>query len=365
MLNILHVISKLDVGGAENLVLSYVKNIDHSTFTATLCCISHAGKMAPEFEKLGVQIISLGLMKKKGWDSDIIRSLEEVIKNNSIDIVHTHLYHANIYGSLAASRCRIPSFMSIQNTYSHHKLHRRILNWYVSKRVKKVIVGSDDIKNDVVKYDWIRENKIEVINNCIDLDKASANVSRAQVRDELSLPYDAVVLGTIGRLEEQKGHSFLIRALSRMSDSSNNFYLILIGEGKKKQELQALVDELSLQEKVLFLGTRSDIGNLLAAMDIFIMPSLWEGLSLAMLTAMAAEIPVIATDVGGVRKVLGEDEYGLVIAPGEPDSIVTAIESVLNDKASSQQRVADAKRLVYEKYSDHAMVKKIEKLYLS
>lgn len=365
MINILHVITNLDVGGAENLILAMVKNMDRTRYNASICCISHAGVLAAEFEKMGVRVLSLGLMKKKGWDGKIITAIEDVIKNEHIDVLHTHLYHANLFGSLAAKHCKTPSVMSIQNTYSHHKLHRRILNWYVSRFVRTIIVGSEDIKRDVMKNDWVASSKITVIDNCVDLDVIKSKVSREEMREQLSIPEGAVVLGTIGRLEEQKGHRFLIQALKLLCESEIQFFLVLVGEGKKRDELERLVEELSLQERVMFLGTRTDIGDLLMAMDIFIMPSLWEGLSLSMLTAMAAEKPVIATNVGGVKKVLGDDEYGLVIESGKPEAIVYAIEKILNDKHAVKNKLVKAKALVYERYSAQSMVKSLEQIYSS
>lgn len=359
---ILHLFVTLPVGGAENLLLSIVKRLDAERFRSVICCIGRKGAIGERVEQLGFPVIELGRLDQGGWDGTIVRELFRIIRDHDIALVHSHLYHANLYGRLAARRAHVPCIASVHNTYTRPKWHRRLINRYLGRHTARLIAGSEEIKRDMVRYDGIPAAKIEVIPNAIDLSRAASDLTPAEARRRLGIEPEAFVLGTIGRLEEQKGHRHLLDALAQLAQRGMRPRLLLIGAGRLEQALRDQIAALGLERQVAMLGTRDDLGDLLRAMDLFVMPSLWEGLSLAMLTAMAAGLPVVATDVGGVPQVLGEGR-GFRVPSGDAaalaERILWCMEHGTDVRAIAEAGASHVRR----HYGDAAAVQRLEAIY--
>lgn len=361
---ILHLFVTLPMGGAENLLLSTLRRLNPERFSSTVCCIGERGVVGDQITAMGVPLVELHLLDKGGFDRRIVPALVDLIRRERIDLVHSHLYHGNFYGRLAAKRAGVPAVASFHNTYSHPKLHRRLINWYLARHhTAAIIAGSEEIRRDVIRYDHVPDSLVELIPNSVDLARSESTLSKVQARKNLALPENALVLGTVGRLEEQKGHRHLIEALGLINRRGVNAYLLLIGDGRERLALKELTEQLGLAERVLFLGTRSDLGDLFRAMDLFVMPSLWEGLSLAMLSAMAAGLPVVATAVGGVGQVLGDDEYGYTVSPGNAEALASVIQNTLADWENVLRKAAKGAQHVRVHYSDVAMARHLEDVY--
>lgn len=360
---ILHLFVTLPMGGAENLLLSTLRRLNPERFSSTVCCIGERGVVGDQITAMGVPLVELHLLEKGGFDRRIVPALVDLIRREKIDLVHSHLYHGNFYGRLAAKRAGVPAVASFHNTYSHPKLHRRLVNWYLARHTAAIIAGSEEIRRDVIRYDHVPDSLVELIPNSVDLARSESTLSKSQARKNLALPEKALVLGTVGRLEEQKGHRYLIEALGLINRHGVNAYLLLIGDGRERLALKELAEQLGLGERVLFLGTRSDLGGLFRAMDLFVMPSLWEGLSLAMLSAMAAGLPVVATAVGGVGQVLGDDEHGYTVSPGNAEALASVIQSALADWGSVLRKAAKGAQHVRVHYSDESMARHLEDVY--
>jgi len=360
---ILHLFVTLPVGGAENLLLSILRKLDPERFASVVCCIGERGALGDQVLDMGFPLTELHLLDKGGMDRRVVPALVDLIRRERVDLVHSHLYHANFYGRLAARKAGVAAVASIHNTYTKHKLHRQLINWYLGRHTAAIIAGSEEIKRDVVRYDHVPESLVEVIPNSVDLSRSHSALSREQARERLGIPANAIVLGTVGRLEEQKGHRYLIEALGLLRTQGVNALLLLVGEGREGPALKALTASLGLEQQVMFLGTRDDLGDLFRAMDLFVMPSLWEGLSLAMLSAMAAGLPVVATSVGGVPQVLGEDEYGFTVPSGDAAALAARIAQCLADPSGMAHLGAKAVQRVRENYSDEAMVRRVEAVY--
>jgi glycosyltransferase involved in cell wall biosynthesis len=363
-IRILHLFVTLPVGGAENLLISILGRLNKDRYESVVCTLGEQGVLGKEVVALGVPLVELGLKCRNGNRSRLVHELTDLIRHERIDLVHTHLYHANFYGRLAARRAGVPCVISIHNTYTRPKWHRRLANWWLARHTAAILAGSTEIRRDIIRFDRVPEQLIEVIPNSVDLSRSESSLSRADARTALNLNEADYILGTVGRLEEQKGHRFLIDALAYLRDKGLDIVLLLVGEGREEPALRARAERLGLGEKALrFLGTRSDLGDLFRAMDLFVMPSLWEGLSLAMLSAMAAKLPVVATDVGGVGAVLGKDERGLVVPPGDAMVLAARIEWCHAHRTECAHLGAEGAAHVRSNYSDQAMVARVESVY--
>lgn len=363
-LRILHLFVSLPVGGAENLLLSILRRLDPARHESVVCTLGEKGALAVQVEALNVPFIELKLMRGGSGRRKTVRILAELLRRERIDLLHAHLYHANLIGRLAARRAGIPCVVSIHNTYTRPKWHRRMANWWLARRhTGAIIAGSEEIRRDILRYDHVRPELVEVIPNAVDLSRSASALTREAARERLGLAAEAYVLGTVGRLEEQKGHRFLLDALDRLRAQGLDAVLLLVGGGREEAALCEQAARLALGERVRFLGMRDDLGDLFRAMDLFVMPSLWEGLSLAMLSAMAAGLPVVATRVGGVPEVLGDDERGFVLPPGDAAALAERIAWChAHPDAAAHAGTAGAAH-VRANYSDAALVKRVEAVY--
>ena len=349
MKRILHVIATMPVGGAENVLLTTLRRLDRTQYHSVVCCLQDKGVLGAEVEKLGVKLIELHKLQKGGWDRSIIDDLVDVIQREKIDLVHGHLYHANLYARFAAKCAKVPSVITVHNTYAKRKWHRQLLNWYLARSTARIIAVSDSIRDDVIRFDRVSPDRVITILNGIDTERSQSSLTLAEARSRLQLPLDAKVLVTIGRLVEQKGHTILLQALHQLQQNgSHDIYAVLVGDGPWRQRLQEQAAALGLEQHVRFLGTRTDIGDILRAADLYVMPSLWEGLGLALLEGMAAGLPVLASRVGGMVEVLGEGQYGYLVPTNDVNALVQQLSLLLAPGTdlgamalAAQRRVAD------------------------
>jgi glycosyltransferase involved in cell wall biosynthesis len=364
-IRILHVITRLPIGGAERLLIGILQNLDKSIFKSTVCCIQDRGELADEVESLGHPVISLNMMRKGGYDFRVVSALRRIIIENRIDIIHTHLYHANLYGRLAARKEKITTISSVHNTYKKGKWHRHLINRWLAKKTFAVTAGSEDVKKDLIELDRIPEKKVILLPNGIDLSRVETQLNHCQAKRLLGFTEDDIVIGTVGRAEKQKGHFILLEAFSKLlkRPDGKQLKLLLVGDGRLLSQLKETAKSLGISEKVNFAGNVTKLADIYRAVDIFTMPSLWEGLSLAMLEAMAAELPVVATDVGGARDVLGNDQWGLLVPPNEPDALASAIAKLLDSPALNAAIASAGKQRVHDNYSVATLTNQLSHLY--
>jgi glycosyltransferase involved in cell wall biosynthesis len=211
-----------------------------------------------------------------------------------------------------------------------------------------------------MRHDGIPAQKIAVIHNGIDVGRVHTNLTRREARERLGIRGEAIVLGCVARLEEQKGHRFLLEALAQLDA---RYSLVLAGDGRLRADLEQRAAALGVAGRTLFLGSRSDIPEILRALDICVMPSLWEGLSIAMLEAMAAELPLVISDVSGVSQVIGDNQYGIKVRVGDPNELARTIGALGEAPERRAALGAAARRRVLEKFSAQAMLADLSRLY--
>lgn len=313
---ILFLFTSLPVGGAENLLLSVARLVDRAYIKPVICCIKDKGPIGEEIERLGTPVITLGRLQKGGFDYRIVRDLQALIRAHGIALVHANLHHANLYGRIAARLCNIPAVASVYNTY-HGKpsLHKRLTNRLLAPLCHSMVVVSKEIRDDLVRWDHVPFEKVRIFPSAVDFRMSESTLTHAEAKRHFGIDPDKFVIGAIGRLEEQKGHRYLLTAMRQLLDMGRPVVLLLVGDGRLRGDLEAQATDLKLSGYVHFLGTRRDLGDLYRAMDVFAMPSLWDGLSLVLLSAMAARVPILATDVGNAAELLGRNEYGILIPP--------------------------------------------------
>jgi glycosyltransferase involved in cell wall biosynthesis len=319
----------LAVGGAEEMVLNLVRYLPPE-FERAVVCIDKPGPIGDEVRKTGVAFHALGLQPGLRRPIDLLR-LQKFIHECQPTIVHTFLLTASLYGRFAAMLARVPIVIGTEvNIYERKQpLHRMAEGWLM-RQTDAVIASAGSVRDFYVDQIHADPDKVVVIYNAVDWSQLQTTMAREAFRTEMGLPADAPVAGIIARLTEQKAHRYLFDAMAARAELAA-LHLLVIGDGELGDELRRRVDALGLGGRVHFAGARRDLGNILGAIDMFVMPSLWEGLPLSLVLAMGAGLPVIASRVAGIPEVVQDSVSGLLVEPGNATELAAAMVRVLQD----------------------------------
>lgn len=360
-INILYIIWSLGLGGAERVVINLAKGLDRNKFNPIVCCLNDKGIFARELENADIKVIALN--KRKKIEPSIIKRIMQVIIENNIQIVHTHMWGANFWGRIAAKFSGVPVVIATEHNADIWKnAFFLTLDKWLSRWTDKIIAVSENVKEFYV-HKGIASEKIEVIYNGVEITGAPVlQCSSVPVRKEFGIREDETVLAVIGRLVEQKGHKYLFEAISSL-DGQYKVRVLVVGEGPLMKSLRSQVVGLRLADKVIFTGLRQDVPNLLKAIDILVMPSLREGLPMIALEAMASGVPVVATKVGGNPEIIIDGLTGILVEPKDHIALKEAISRLINDKAFAQGLISNSKKKVEKEFSIANMVNKTQGLY--
>ncbi len=362
-LRVLQLIGSLPVGGAEDLVAAIATGLDPSRFQVQVATIGPAGPVGEELLKAKVPVVSLGLDFKHTSSFGLVLAVRRLLKEMQPHILHTHLYHPNLYGRLGAWGLGLPGVVaSVHNTYTKVKFHRRLWNFLLALGTHRILVSSPQVWQDVRDYDWVNPARLEILPYGIRLEELEVAVSREAAREVLGVR--GFCLGVVGRLEEQKGHRFLLEALPHIRREVHDLTVLLVGSGREEEALRRQAQELEVQELVRFLGTRRDLPLIFRALDLFVQPSLWEGLPLALLKAMGSGLAVVATQVSGVSDVITNGLNGFMVLPGDSMALARSIMHLASHPELRRQMGTAARHTVAVHYSLPAMLRRLEALYL-
>ena len=360
---VLVMIDDASIGGGQQHILLLTKRLDRTRFDVAVACEGD-GYLVDELRKRGILTHPLRMSNRPS-----IRSLFECVRlyrKWKPDIVHTHGGTAGFLGRIAS--LFVPGIRRVHTYHGIHYLHnlQRLQNriyWVVDRGLKHctdrlVCVARSDYELGI-RYGVVDREKTMLIRNGIDVEKF------ASAKRESAIKTGAVrIVGTIGRLHAQKGHCFLLEAAARVIKNDSTVVFHIVGEGELQSNLEGQIRSLGLQGRVKLLGVRTDVPGLLAGMDIFVLPSLWEGLPLVLLEAMAARKPIVATAVDGVKEVIADDE-ALLVPPRDPERLADAILQILHDPGLAGRLGESAYRKVKSEFNVEVMVKQIEQLYES
>lgn len=366
-INILHIYQNSKVGGVQQQLLSLLKAYNREVFNPIFCCLGPKEEVGKEIENLGIDFIALNRKRYHRFSLKIIINLYRLMKKKHIHVVRTHKYRASLYGRIAAWLAGVPVIItSVHGNYRKDlRLERRIANKIMSKITDKIVAVSESIKKDIVKHDKINPSKIVVIHNGVDILRFNPENIFLNVRGELSINDNDVVVGFVGRLVPAKGLQYLIEAISIIQLKVENIKLLIVGEGSLIYSLKNKARELGIKESVIFTGKRRDIPEVLSCIDIFVMPSVAEGLPNSLLEAMAMGKPIVATTVGGIPEIIENEINGLIISPEDPESLASAIKFFIGNKGLAEKLGQAAKEFVLRKYSIKAIAVQWECLYKS
>ncbi len=327
-MKILHITYDMRIGGTEMVIKNLIEsNSDESIDMSIFCIESPLGPWGEELKQSGISVTEKA--RQPGFDIKLIKALRSHIKENHIDILHCHQYTPWVYGTIAAA------FTNAKVVFTEHgrfypdssSWKRKFVNPILCKLTSVITAISRATKEALVTYEFIPRNSIDVVYNGIS-PLAPNQEAATQLKAQLELPQEALVFGTVARLDPIKNQKMLIKAFGNIQGALPNAYLLIVGDGELMSDLKALVQQLNLNTKVIFTGYKSNPTNFLAIMDVFLLPSLSEGTSITLLEAMSIGKPCIVTNAGGNPEIVEHMETGLVVANNNEQELTQAMLSI-------------------------------------
>jgi len=357
-MNILFIANHLNVGGISSYLFTLaggLKQKGHNIYLA-----SSGGELEEKFIASGIEDISVPLSTKKEISLKIIFSfikLRKEAKKFNIDLIHSNSRTTQVLGNLLSRALAVPHFFTCHGFFKP-KFSRLLFPCWG----EGVIAISREVREHLILDFKLDEKKISVINNGIDTKNFGDFSAREKTRKYLGID-DAPLVGIIARLSDVKGQIYLIRAMQKVIKNFAPAKLLIIGRGKMKDVLIKEVGNLGIEGNVLFIPEAGRSEDLLAAMDIFVMPSLQEGLGLALMEAMAQGLSVIGSRVGGIKTLIQDEVNGLLVNPADVEGLTAAIIRLLGDCDLRRNLGANARKFIMDNFSKEKMVDLTERAY--
>lgn len=364
-IRLLQITHDLAIGGLQQVVATLCRTIDREKFDVQVLCLRDLGPLAREIEKHGIRVHLLP-QKQNGTDYFSFLKVADFLKKENIQVIHSHNTQPLVdgtLGSILAKGSRRIIHTDHARTFPDKRRYM-FAEWLMSHFVIKMVGVSEHTTNNLHKYEKIPFNKLMTIPNGIDGKRYSISIDQAKKREELGLAHTGPVIGIISRLDKVKGITYLLQAMPEVIQQFPEISLIIAGDGDEKEALQKEAHNLGITPNVYFLGARMDVPELFQLIDIYLLPSLSEGLPMGLLESMAAGCPVIASNVGGIPKAIQDKESGILVSPGKPSELSHAITELLRDKSLYQTLSTNMQNLFNRHYSAEIMTKKYCDLYL-
>lgn len=354
-LRILQVVLSLDVGGTEKLVIEMTRALREQAKVA-VCCLDNSGAWATQLTDLGIQVAALH--RRPGFHPALAGQVASLARRIRANVLHCHHYSPFVYGVLG--KLRRPGMRIV---YTEHgrlsdappSLKRRAANVVLGRLPGSFFAVSHDLRLHMIQSGF-PSHRVGVIHNGIALGTRPTPEERVAARRQLQLQGKDLVVGTIARLDPVKDLETLVRAFREIAGSNPMTRLVIIGDGPERGMLEQVVSECDLQSAVTFTGQRNDARALLPALDVYANSSITEGISVTILEAMAACLPVVASRVGGNAEVVAEEQTGLLTAARDPRSLAASLRTLLNDDRRRASLGAAGRKRVEFSFSLETMV---------
>jgi glycosyltransferase involved in cell wall biosynthesis len=339
------------IGDGYDLRLAYIRPVDDKLYD-----------MPMRAAKAGATLVDIP--ERHGLDPRTWRRLVDEIKQSRPAILHAHDYKTNVLAVLLGRRFGLPVMTTMHGYVSRGtrlNFYYRVDRWAL-RRMQRIVAVSSDLLEHALQL-GIAPRKCVLVENAIDCDEFSRRQSVAEVKRRLGLPVDRLLVGAVGRLCEEKGFDRLILAMDQLLSNGIDAQLCILGEGGGRPELESLVARLGRQDRVRLLGYQSNTIDWYQAMDVFALSSLREGTPNVVLEAMAMEVPLVATRIAGVPKLIEDGVNGLLVEPDDVTGMTEALKNLLSDGALRERLARAGRQTVEGKYSFALRMQKIRALY--
>jgi glycosyltransferase involved in cell wall biosynthesis len=364
---LVHVVDSLDRGGLERVVCDLSSEQLRRGYDVRVYCLLSRGSLAAELESRGVRVVCGS--KRLGPDFRVVRELRRLLRGSGRSVLHSHSMMPNYYACAA----RLLAGRSITIVNTRHDMgstlpndRRERLYRLSVPMTRLVVMVSERVKDRFLAGGIVPPRKARIVFNGIQTGAAQCAVpaDRAEARRLLGAETGQFVVGCVGRLVELKNHAAVVRAVARLAAAYPALRLALIGEGPLRGRLVELGRELGVADRLTLLGERSDVRRLLAGLDAFVLPSLTEGHSIALLEAAAAGVPIVATKVGGNPEIVQDESTGLLVPADDGTAIAAALTRLIRDPSLGARLGANARTWALARVSVPAMADGYERIYV-
>ncbi len=362
-----HVLHSLNVGGAEVLAANLTRRLQ-DRFRLLLVCLDELGPLGEQLQREGFQVVVLG--RRRGVDWSCMRRLAACCRDEHVQLIHAHQYTPFFYAAASGLFRRRPPVLFTEHGrwFPDHPRTKRILFNRLMLRPRDRVVGvGKSVRHALIHNEGLRPERVGVIYNGINIatfaNGGGPTAVRSQVRRELGIGDDDLILLQVARLDALKDHLTAIRALERVSKRWPDVKLLLAGEGPEQSAIAGEIRRRNLESQVRFLGSRSDVPRLLHSADIFLLTSVSEGIPLTVIEAMAAGLPVVATRVGGVPEIVEEGTTGWLAPAGDDAKLADAVLRLAESLPLRRQMGLAGRQRAESMFSDVQWIASYARLY--
>lgn len=360
---IARVITWLPKGGIERRLVTLLPKLNRPPFRVKVVCIRERGPLADELEDAGIPVSVVHLPSR--LNPRALRALAKWMRDQKIDLVHSHMYRSNVPATIAARIGGIRHVIcQVHNIDTWETWRQRILDRWLLRWRTTMLAVSEQVKRDVMRNLHCPEERIRVLYNGVDIQKFGKVPPEPRLRQELNIPENCRVVVMVARLVEQKQHTKFLQVLELIRNQLPPTFVLLVGEGKLRERLEREAERRGLRDMISFTGHRNDIPQILALSDLSVITSDREGFSNAIVESLAAGLPVVASDVGGNREAIVDGECGFVVAPEDLTGFAVAIKKLLVED-TLRQCMSEAARRRAHVFSLEHMIEETRRLYLA
>jgi len=346
-------VTNFDRGGAEKILSRFAAGLPRSKYATQAAALQGRSRsVAGELAQAGIPVHDLAMACK--WDVRILPRLARLLRRERIQILFTFMFHPTLLGRVVGRLCDVPVRISSERVMEWEGRGRRLLNRWTVPLATHVVAVSGGVAAYAAREFRIPPDRLTTIPNGVDLDHF-----RPVRRDRNVAP---PVIGCTARLHAKSDHATLLRAFARVSVRWPEARLLLLGRGPEEPRLRALAAALGISARVRFEGEQPDVAPYLSQMDVYVQPSVAEGMPNSVLEAMAAGLPVVATAVGGTPEVVLDGQTGLLVAPGDPSALADALLSLLADRRLAERFGRASRARVETHFGEGLMIRQMEAL---
>jgi len=350
------------IGGGEMKVLELVQRLNKDQYNITVCSVGQGGPLEPEFRK-AVDRVEV-YHKKSSFDFSLVTKVARLMKEQHIELLQTTLFYADVIGAYAASLARVPVVISWEPVTAPFASRHYWAYKLAMLKIDRVVAVSEDIRQRVIQERKLSPDQVVTIHYGVDVDKFAPE-NQVLTKTDIGVSDDHLVLGTVARFDYPKGHKYLVAAAPDIVRQFPNVRFVFAGDGPLRHEIEQQINKLGLNDYFVLLGFRRDVKQLLGVFDLFILPSLSEGLPNAVLEAMACSNPVVATAVNGVVEVIEDGVTGYLVSPKSSAEMTDAIIKMLKSPEAMKEMGRRGRVRVANHFSMEQQIGKFEELYLS
>lgn len=354
--------------GAENVIIEIANHSEQFGVKSIVGIPILAGDNVPEFaaqaekNQLTVKLFP----HKSRLSLPLTKDIRQYVDENNIDIIHCHGYQEDFYAWMAKTKIPLVATNHLWKKTNIKLWMYAKLDALILKKFNHTVAVSNPIYDELISV-GLSKDKVSMISNGINLNRFAATPTREKIdglKQSLSIPIENKVIGMISSLTQEKGHIFMLEAFKRGLEQLNAPYtLLIVGDGDHRQALKKQVDELQLQQHVVFSGARRDIPELLSIMDIYVLSSLIEGLPMSLLEAMASGLPAISTDVGDINSVIRDGHTGFLVKARDINTLADKVVKLANSAKLQKEFSNRGQQIITEKFASLSMTKSYCDLY--